>query len=84
MPVQDTLYENCDGDFVSHGGEVASQALVGFRKCCCFGKLTLHHDAPRCPLMPPDAPPCTTIKSALSSCCRVNALCSLLISADLC
>ena len=28
MFVQDTLYESCDGDFVSRGGEFASQAAA--------------------------------------------------------
>ena len=84
MPVQDTLYENCDGDFVSHGGEVASQALVGFRKCCCFGKLTLHHDAPRCPLMPPDAPPCTPMHHDKVGAFFVLPCECTMFSADLC
>ena len=48
MLVQDTLYESCDGDFVSRGGEFASQA----RSCgqlCSSTHLVVHmkdHEGP--------------------------------------
>jgi len=72
MPVQDTLYENCDGDFVSDGGEVASQAkwswLVSGSAVVleCQHCTTMHHDK------------VGAVAAKLSSYCRVNALCSLL------